>query len=138
MKKNIILLIALTSVMIIFAGFTLSKTESQENTATDEIIVIDIPDDIKAVIDKSCYACHNKDSKSDKAKLRLRFDKFTSGEYSPGKVIGKLNGIIETIDEGEMPPKKFLEKYPDKKLTKDDTELLKEWANKNIKKLTDE
>ena len=38
------------------------------------------------------------------------------GELSKSKMIHALREINEVVEENEMPPEKFLAKYPDKKL----------------------
>jgi hypothetical protein len=86
-----------------------------------------IPDDVSAILDKSCFGCHNMEAKSDKAKKKLLLDKM--GELSPAKLVGKLGEISDVVKENEMPPEKFLAKYPDKKLTEEESKRLIEWAD---------
>jgi uncharacterized membrane protein len=135
MKKSIMITGIISFFLIIAGGFSFINKSSDSLERSNKGIVIDIPDDVQNVIDKSCIACHNADSRNQKAKLNLKFEYFEAGEYSPGKVVGKLNKIIETIDDGSMPPKKFNEKYPEKRMTKEEGKLLRDWADSNIKKL---
>lgn len=93
------------------------------NTSPDES---EMPKDVKKIIKKSCFDCHNSDSKNEDAKEELDFKTFS--ELSKVRKITKLRDIAEVIEEGEMPPQKFLENYPDKKLTEEDAELLTKWA----------
>ncbi len=44
------------------------------------------------------------------------------------KQIGKYEGIHEVITEGDMPPKKFIAKYPNKALSTKEKEVLVAWA----------
>ena len=37
------------------------------------------------------------------------------GEYDKEKLVSVMDEIIEVIEKQEMPPEKFLEKYPDNK-----------------------
>jgi hypothetical protein len=92
-----------------------------------------MPDNVKAVIEKSCFGCHNTGSKNDKAKEALDFKKMD--KLSKIKKIGAYKEIGETIEENEMPPKKFLDRYPDKKLSADEKELLMKWAKKEAEAL---
>ena len=85
-----------------------------------------MPENVKAIVEKSCFGCHNTDSRNEDAKEDLDFKTFD--KLSKIKKIGKLKHIIETVEEAKMPPKKFLEKYPDKKLTADEAKILTEWA----------
>lgn len=94
---------------------------------------VSIPDDVKTIIDKSCFGCHNTDSKNDKAKEKL--DLKTIESLDKSKMIHALREIAETVEEGEMPPAKFLEKFPDKKLTDAEKKKLMDWAKNEAKSL---
>jgi hypothetical protein len=61
--------------------------------------------------------------------MKMNFDKFTNGNYSKGKTISKLGKITKQLNKNKMPPKKFLDKYPDKKLTEDESKLILNWAS---------
>jgi uncharacterized membrane protein len=105
-------------------------------TATENPVkakALDMPDDVKAVIEKSCFGCHNTDSKNDKAKDKL--DLKTLGDLDKPKMIHALKEISEVVEENDMPPAKFLEKFPDKKLTDDEKKLLMNWADSQAKSL---
>ena len=98
-----------------------------------EAKAVNMPDDVKAIIEKSCFGCHNTDSKNDKAKEKL--DLKTLGELDKPKMIHALKEIEEVVDENEMPPAKFLEKFPDKKLTDAEKKTLMDWAKNEAKAL---
>ena len=138
MKKVTLFITLLTFGLLLTAGFSVFNVENKDQLNQAKGIVIDIPDDVQSVINKSCFNCHNSDSRNQKGKLNLKFDYFEAGEYSAGKLVSKLNKIIESIDEGSMPPKKFKEKYPDKMMNDDEAKLLRAWAEKNMQKLIEE
>lgn len=115
-------------IVFVFASFVGSATETQTDSK-----VISMPDDVKAVIEKSCFGCHNTDSKNDKAKEKL--DLKTLDSLSASKMIHALKEINEVVEENEMPPEKFLAKFPDKKLTDAEKKLLMDWANNEAKAL---
>ncbi len=94
---------------------------------------VDMPDDVKAVIEKSCFGCHNTDSKNDKAKDKL--DLKTLGDLDTPKMIHALKEINEVLEKNEMPPEKFLAKFPDKKLTDDEKKTLMDWADSQAKSM---
>ena len=50
-------------------------------------------------------------------------------------MISAYKDIQETIEKNEMPPKKFLEKYPDRALSEDQKKMLIEWAKKEAESL---
>lgn len=92
-----------------------------------------MPENVKAAINKSCFGCHNSDSKNEDAKEALDFKKLDG--LSTIKKIGAYKEIGETIEEQEMPPKKFLERKPEKKLTAEEKELLINWSKKEAEAL---
>ncbi len=94
---------------------------------------VDMPDNVKAIIEKSCFGCHNTDSKNDKAKEKL--DLKTLSDLETLKMIHTLKEITEVLEENEMPPSKFLDKFPDKALTEVEKKTLMDWANNQAKGL---
>ncbi len=92
-----------------------------------------MPDDVKAIIDKSCFGCHNTDSKNDDAKKDLDFKQLDS--LSRLKKISAYKHIGDVLKENEMPPKKVLEKRPEMELTKDEKKTLMAWAQKEAEAL---
>ena len=121
-----VLLPVLTGAFLMLTAFGSLDSNPLGEVTPEETITI--PDDIQGIFDKSCFGCHNSESTSDKAKKKLLLDQFT--ELSKVKLIGKLSEIAETVEKNEMPPEKFLSKYPDKALTNDEAKRLKEWADK--------
>jgi hypothetical protein len=117
----------LTSAMLF--GFSLNKS----SVITDDNPVIEIPENINAIFEKSCFGCHNSESRNDKAKEKFMIDKLTKLKKS--KLAAKLSEIGEVMEEGEMPPEKFAAKYPDKVPSAEDTKILIEWANKTADSL---
>ncbi|MCB2219906.1 MAG: heme-binding domain-containing protein [Bacteroidetes bacterium] len=113
--------------VLLFIGFTafISYPESQ-SSAPNPGENLTIPDDVNAILEKSCFGCHNVDAQSDKAKKKLLLDELPN--LSKAKIVAKLDDIHSVVEENEMPPEKFLNKYPDKALTKEEASRLKEWA----------
>jgi uncharacterized membrane protein len=87
---------------------------------------IDIPENVKSVLDNKCFGCHNVDGTSDKAKKKLLLDKLD--DLSKAKQIATLGEIGEVVSEGAMPPEKFLEQKPEAKLSEDEQKVLIEWT----------
>ena len=102
----------------------------QSNTGINEAVSneLDIPEDVKVVLDNKCFGCHNVEAQSDKAKDKLLLDKI--GELSKAELVAALGDINEVMVENEMPPEKFLEKKPEGKLTDDERKLIMEWSEK--------
>lgn len=89
---------------------------------------IEIPDNVKTILDNKCFGCHNTDSQAEKAKNKLLIDKL--GDLPKTKMISTLSDIAGVASDGAMPPEKFLEQKPEKKLTPDEQKALAEWAEK--------
>ncbi len=92
-----------------------------------------MPENVKAIVEHSCFGCHNTDSKNDDAKEKLDFK--TLDDLSSFKKIGKYRDIVEVLEKGEMPPKKFLEKFPDRNISEEDSQILKNWVEEQANAL---
>ena len=81
---------------------------------------------VKTIIDNKCYGCHCQTSKSEKARHKLNLDSL----WLITKVaqISKLDKIIETLEKGDMPPRKYLERKPEARLTAEETKAITDWA----------
>ena len=122
MKKPIYSLAAIVLVSLTFSFTNLRISED-----------IEMPENVKSIVDNKCYGCHSAEGKSDKAKKALMWDDLSS--LSKVKQISKLDDISEAVEGGEMPPAKFLENFPDKKLTEEESKVLMEWANSSANKI---
>lgn len=94
---------------------------------------VDVPEDVQAVIKGKCLGCHNIESRNDKAKEKLEFDRLDS--LSMVEKIGKFKDIGKELNDNKMPPEKFLERFPDKALTADEKKILLDWASTEIKNI---
>lgn len=120
-------MISLTAfAFLLFSAFQ-ADVQSEKTMSVAEA-TFEIPEDIQNILDKSCFGCHNVDATSDKAKKKLLIDQLH--ELSKIKLVAALGDIKETVENGDMPPQKFLDKYPDKALTAEEAEKLKDWAGK--------
>jgi len=124
-KRN---LISAFAVLFLFVASVAISSEKPTKTSSKKM-----PDNVKAIIDKSCFGCHNTDSKNEDAKEELDFKKLDG--LSDMKKIGAYKHIGETVEENDMPPKKFLQKYPDKALTDKEKKELIAWAKKEAENL---
>jgi hypothetical protein len=127
----LILLPVIGFAFLLFASFGNDGSDLSFRSNPEETFTI--PDEINSIIDNKCFGCHNTESTNDKAKDKLLIDKLS--ELSKAKLIAKLNGIAETVGKNEMPPEKFLAKYPDKALTKEESKQLKDWAETTTEEL---
>ena len=91
------------------------------------------PKKVNAIIQAKCYGCHSPEGKSQKVKDALNWDELVK---MPEDVQAKkITNIQKVLEENSMPPEKFLEKMPDKKLTDKERATLQKWAKKTAKKL---
>lgn len=100
---------------------------------TDPTKKTTLPENVKVVVDKSCFGCHNTGSKNEDAKKELDFKKLH--DLSTIKKIKVYKEIGDAIEEGEMPPKKFLQKFPEKELTNEEKQILLTWSKKEAETL---
>ncbi|MCK5856793.1 MAG: heme-binding domain-containing protein [Bacteroidales bacterium] len=139
MKRTITILVpAMLFVFSMSFMFDVEKIEEPSKAISSTSSKLEMPENIKGILDKSCMGCHNDASTSTKGKMKLNFDKFNNGKYSTGKQIAKLNGIVKSLTKAKMPPKKFLSKYPDRALSADDSKALSDWATAQATKLAGE
>ena len=114
--------------IFVFGAFALQAEEIQSDSKMPAM-----PDNVKVVIEKSCFGCHNADSKNDKAKEKLDFKAFDT--LTKPQMIHAMKEIEKTVVENEMPPAKFLERFPDKKLSDAEKKILLDWASSQSKSL---
>lgn len=108
----------LISVAFLLTGFAFLNLTSAS-------AAIKVTDNVQQIIDKSCYECHNSSSSNKKAKKKFDFDKLNF--LKKQQAIVEWDKVAEMVIEGEMPPKKFNKKYPDKRLTMNDKQVLTDW-----------
>lgn len=118
--------------MLFIGLFSLSLMANDDNKTTT-YRPFDMTPEVKAIVENKCYGCHNTDSQNDKGKEELDFDKMD--ELSKLKKISTYKEIAEVVEENEMPPSKFLERYPDKKLTEEERKAIMDWATKEAENL---
>jgi len=123
--------------------FRPQKNQSAD-TAKDITTVYTVPQDVEAVLKKSCYDCHSNNTVYlwyDKiqpvrwyiekhikdGKAHLNFSEFAS--YSKKKQIHKLDEIAEVVEDDEMPLSSYTLMHRDAKLSAAQKELLISWAS---------
>jgi hypothetical protein len=113
----------LAAAMILGAGHALY--EKQEAP--------DFPEEVDKLLKNSCWGCHNTESNSDDAKSVLDLNLWN--EYGLAKKIGLLNDIDDVLQEGMMPPQRFVRRYPERALSEDQVKLIRDWTQQEIKNL---
>lgn len=95
-------------------------------------VQVKYPKKIDNIIQDKCYGCHNPDSRGEKSRKKLNWD--TLGDLDQDTQKEKFELIVEVLEEGTMPPSRFLERNPDKALTEKETKKFKKWAAKMERK----
>jgi len=124
MKTTILLGMLGSLALVVFIRGSVMHRET--GTESARLTEVDFPAEVKAIIDQKCHGCHSVDGKSKDAKESLMWDSIP--QYPKVKQLAKLNDIIDVLDDGSMPPEKFIEMEPGAKLTKEQRRILKSWA----------
>ena len=127
MKKLSVILFLTIFGLFIFGNFTIGRSYQQQDTSMKND---SLPADVASVVKQKCFGCHNSNSRNDKAKDKLCFDQWN--EFDALKKIGKIKDINKELTEGKMPPEKFLEMFPNRKLTDAESKTLIDWTNKEL------
>lgn len=128
MKKFVLLPLLAFASLLLLQGVSEPQSEPVTLHYTEEAL----PDEVKAVVDKKCYGCHNANSKNEKGKAKLDWDALDKMKKS--KRMAAMGEITEVLEKGEMPPKKFLENKPEAALSESELATLMAWsAGKNKK-----
>ena len=123
-KKNYLTGLILT---LFFAAVMMSATRIKSVSQEEELF----PEEINDIIQGKCFGCHNMESRNDKGKEKLLFDKLDS--LSMVERIGAFKEIAKEVNNNKMPPEQYLSRFPDKALTADEKKLLLDWAGNEAK-----
>jgi len=133
MKKSILIMLLPVFAILLFIA---AQQPVYQTQPVAEDIELGWPDEVMTILERSCFDCHTSELGSLKPKSKLNFSKWE--DYKLTKKIGKLDDIIKEVEEKKMPPKKYLNDYPDHALSDEETKLIKEWANAEADKLMEE
>ena len=126
MKKSILMMLLPALAIVIFIA---AQQPVQGPKSIAEDIELGWPDEVMLVFKRSCFDCHTAESGNIKGKSKLNFSKWEN--YKLTKKIGKLSNIAEDVKENNMPPKKYLNDYPDRALSDEEVKLIVEYGTKN-------
>ena len=137
----------LTVLLLLFIGIQfidVKKNISQDRSANAIENYEEVPAKALSILKTSCYDCHSNNTiypsysklqpvkwwladHVNSGKRHLNFDEFNS--YSREKKLEKLDEIIETIKEGEMPLASYTVIHQDAKLSASDISEIEKWVN---------
>lgn len=136
MKKSI--QYSLTALIAIFLGIQLIPVDRSNPPVVSDL---EAPIEVKTILKRSCYDCHSNEVKwpwysylapvswlvshdVKEGREELNFSEWSN--YSGDAK--KKEKIIEEISEGEMPLPIYLITHPEASVSKQELEILKQWA----------
>ncbi|HNP54283.1 MAG TPA: heme-binding domain-containing protein [Ferruginibacter sp.] len=119
------------------------KNNNTEINANDITRLMTVPENVQAILKKSCYDCHSNNTHYpwyakiqpvalflnnhiEEGKRELNFSEF--GSYKAKRQHRKLEEIIDQVKEGEMPLSSYTLIHGDAKLSTEQRQLLTDWA----------
>lgn len=125
------------SFVILFSLNTFAQDEEKTKVLlvpeADSAQLVSYSLDVLGVIDAKCLGCHSPSGRNEKSRKALQWEKLQAMEAVDA--YATLDEIMEVLDEGSMPPEKIVEKYPNMKLTEEETATLRTWTEATLSKL---
>ncbi len=120
-------------VLIASLSYGFHDKEVNEGKSVDIEPTPGFPEEIMKIVVNSCYDCHTGDSENKKAKNALDFLKWN--EYKTAKKIQLLNKMHDVLTEEDMPPEKYLNSNPEKKLSKEQLDTITKWTEEETDRM---
>jgi len=131
--------------IVVFVGIQFIPTKRNQSnsiSASDFMVVYNVPQQIETKIKVSCYNCHSNNTQYpwynkiqplswfmekhiEEGKAELNFSVF--GDYSVRRQKSKLKSTVSQIKDDEMPMSSYTLFHRDAKLSESDKELITEW-----------
>jgi hypothetical protein len=108
-------------------------SERNNNFLPQERVASPFPENIAKILENSCFDCHSDASSNEKALAKMNLSKWN--DLSAAKKVGRLQDIQDILKKGDMPPAKYVAKYPDRAPTKDQKDIIIKWAEEESNKL---
>ncbi len=125
--NNLKILAGFILITFLFSFSTVEKDDISDNSQSEKV---DIPEHILPIFKKSCFDCHSDEAKKILSKSKLNFDKLE--ELSEVKKIATLKKVEREIKEEKMPPKKYIQKNPEKNMTEEEKTMVFEWIKTEL------
>lgn len=125
MKSLLVSSVSLLLLIFVYAFNPAPAKQVSEIVPLETNPGIEVPDDVQAILDKSCLPCHGPDG-SGKAKMKWNWEKMPG--MSTTKQISKLSKVVDKVNADKMPTPKYLKKHPDAKLSGEQKKTLTDWA----------
>lgn len=112
--------------LALFAGLLFVSVGLSAQNQPAKKITYPMPQKVQTVFENKCYGCHNNEARSEKARTGLNFD--TLDQLDKVQLVSRLSEVKKEVSEGEMPPKKMVEKHPEAALTAAESKALIAWV----------
>ena len=130
--KRFTLFFALMGTVIISSAFNPKPIESNA-VQLHQDSKIELPDNIKAIVEAKCMNCHKPDARNEKAREKLQWVKVP--EMNKEQQEDFIAEMFEVIEDGDMPPARMVERNPKMKLTDEENKAFMAWLEKEEKRL---
>lgn len=141
MKRKILL--ALLVILVGIQFIQPAKNRSQSISEKDISRIYPVPQQVEVILKKTCYDCHSNNTEYpwysyiqpvgwwlanhvNEGKEELNFAEF--GGYEPVYQYRRLNAVIGTVKENEMPLNSYTWIHRDASLNNDEKTALSSWA----------
>ncbi|WPZ09148.1 heme-binding domain-containing protein [Roseivirga spongicola] len=130
--KRFTLFFALMGTVIISSAFNPKPIESNA-VQLHQDSKIELPDNIKEIVEVKCMNCHKPDARNEKAREKLQWVKVP--EMNKEQQEDFIAEMFEVIEDGDMPPARMVERNPKMKLTDEENKAFMAWLEKEEKRL---
>jgi hypothetical protein len=142
MSRTKIGLIVLLSILVAIQFVQPARNQSVQASTAGIATVIDVPGNVQAILQNSCYDCHSNNTRYpwyaaiqpgawwmaahiDEGKEELNLDDFAN--YSKRRQLSKLKALQGAIEDKSMPLPSYTIIHRDANLSQKDQKLLKDW-----------
>lgn len=139
----------------VFLSIQLVQPDRTNPTVDDSKTIqahLSVPPEVKSILDRACQDCHSYNTQwpwysyvapvswltaSDVKKGRTSLNFSTWGEYKRRRQLNKLDQIAQAVNEDAMPLKPYRLMHPGAVLTKQEKDLVVQWAEKQHSQLVE-
>lgn len=114
----------MVALLCILPAFNALRAQNVQTTADS---LQPLPAEVLKIVTRACFDCHAEPGRV-MALTKLNLTKWNN--YSAEKKAEKASGMSELVGKGEMPPKKYVAKYPETAVTPEELKILSDWAQR--------
>lgn len=139
------ILLFLLIVLVVIQFIQPARNKSNEMLGTDISKTVIVPENVQHILKISCYDCHSNNtnypwyskiqpfgwllaSHIKNGKAELNFSDF--GSYSARRQTSKLNEIVNSVRDDNMPLSSYAMMHKDARLSNDEKTLIIDWATR--------